>query len=72
MKDPSFLTLKEARIRNLTSLSLKCIPILVNADKSLENLNKSASLEWVPAMERLGSDYLNGNGVKKNPNQGKK
>jgi TPR repeat protein len=23
-------------------------------------------------MEQLGSDYLNGNGVKKNPNQGKK
>ena len=23
-------------------------------------------------MEQLGSDYLNGNGVKKDPNQGKK
>jgi len=43
-----------------------------NADKSLENLKKSASLEWIPAMEQLGSDYLNGNGVKKDPNQGKK
>ena len=31
-----------------------------NADKSLENLKKSASLEWVPAMEKLGSNYLNG------------
>ena len=41
-------------------------------DKSLESLKKSASLEWVPAMEQLGSDYLNGNGVKKDPNQGKK
>jgi TPR repeat protein len=38
----------------------------------LENLKKSASLEWIPAMEQLGSDYLNGNGVKKDPNQGKK
>ena len=43
-----------------------------NTDKSLENLKKSASLEWIPAMEQLGSDYLNGNGVKKDPNQGKK
>jgi CubicO group peptidase (beta-lactamase class C family)/endonuclease YncB( thermonuclease family) len=43
-----------------------------NADKSLENLKKSASLGWIPAMEQLGSDYLNGNGVKKDPNQGKK
>jgi endonuclease YncB( thermonuclease family) len=43
-----------------------------NADKALENLKKSASLEWTPAMEQLGSDYLNGNGVKKDPNQGKK
>jgi endonuclease YncB( thermonuclease family) len=43
-----------------------------NTDKSLENLKKSASLEWIPAMEQLGSDYLNGDGVKKNPNQGKK
>ena len=45
---------------------------LGNTDKSLENLKKSASLEWIPAMEQLGSDYLNGNGVKKDPNQGKK
>ena len=43
-----------------------------NADKSLENLKKSASLNWVPAMEQLGSDYLNGNVVKKDSNQGKK
>ena len=43
-----------------------------NADKALENLKKSASLEWIPAMEQLGSDFLNGNGVKKDPNQGKK
>jgi endonuclease YncB( thermonuclease family) len=43
-----------------------------NADKSLENLKKSASLEWVPAMEKLGSNYLNGSGVKKDSNQGKK
>ena len=43
-----------------------------NADKSLENLKKSASLGWIAAMEQLGSDYLNGNGVKKDPNQGKK
>ena len=43
-----------------------------NTNKSLENLTKSASLEWIPAMEQLGSDYLNGNGVKKDPNQGKK
>ena len=45
---------------------------LGNTDKSLENLKKSASLEWIPAMDQLGSDYLNGNGVKKDPNQGKK
>ena len=45
---------------------------LGNTNKSLENLKKSASLEWIPAMEQLGSDYLNGNGVKKDPNQGKK
>jgi len=43
-----------------------------NADKSLENLKKSASLNWIPAMEKLGSDYLNGNGIKKDQNQGKK
>jgi len=43
-----------------------------NADKSLENLKKSASLEWVPAMEELGSSYLNGSFVKKDSNQGKK
>ena len=43
-----------------------------NADKSLKNLKKSASLNWIPAMEKLGSDYLNGNGIKKDPNQGKK
>jgi len=43
-----------------------------NADKSLENLKKSASLEWVPAMEELGSSYLNGSLVKKDSNQGKK
>ena len=41
-------------------------------DKSLESLKKSASIGWVPAMEQLGSDYLDGNGVKKDPNQGKK
>jgi endonuclease YncB( thermonuclease family) len=41
-------------------------------NKSLENLKKSASLEWVPAMEKLGSNYLNGSGVKKDSNQGKK
>ncbi len=45
---------------------------LGDTETSLENLKKSASLEWVPAMEQLGSDYLNGNGVKKDPNQGKK
>ena len=43
-----------------------------NKDKSMESLKKSASLEWVPAMEQLGSDYLNGSGVKKDSNQGKK
>ncbi|MDA9872464.1 thermonuclease family protein, partial [Candidatus Thioglobus sp.] len=43
-----------------------------NTDKSLENLKKSASLNWVPAMEKLGSNYLNGSGVKKDSNQGKK
>jgi len=43
-----------------------------NTDKSLENLKKSASLGWVPSMEQLGSDYLDGNGVKKDSNQGKK
>jgi len=43
-----------------------------NTDKSLENLKKSASLEWIPAMEQLGSNYLNGSGVKKDSNQGKK
>ena len=45
---------------------------LGNTDKSLENLKKSASLNWVPAMEQLGFDYLNGNVVKKDSNQGKK
>ena len=43
-----------------------------NAEKSLENLKKSASLEWVPAMEKLGSNYLSGSGVKKDSNQAKK
>ena len=45
---------------------------LGDTEKSLENLKKSASLGWVSAMEQLGSDYLNGNGVKRDPNQGKK
>ncbi len=45
---------------------------LGDTEKSLENLKKSASLGWVPAMEQLGSDYLNGNGVKRDTNQGKK
>ena len=43
-----------------------------NSEKSLENLKKSASLEWVPAMEKLGSNYLSGSGVKKDSNQAKK
>ena len=43
-----------------------------NTTKSLESLKKSASLEWVPAMEELGSFYLNGSLVKKDSNQGKK
>ena len=44
---------------------------LGNTDKSLENLKKSASIGWLPAMEQLGFDYLNGNVVKKDSNQGK-
>ena len=44
---------------------------LGDTNKSLDSLKKSASLGWIAAMEQLGSDYLNGNGVKKNPNQGK-
>jgi len=39
--------------------------------KSLENLQKSASLGMVYAMEDLGLAYLNGDGVDKDSNQGK-
>ena len=50
----------------------KLYSIIGNAAKSLEHLKKSASLEWVPAMEELGAAYLIGDGVKKDSNQGKK
>ena len=41
-------------------------------DKSLDYLKQSASLGFVPAEEDLGYAYLNGDGVKKDPAQGKK
>jgi endonuclease YncB( thermonuclease family) len=44
----------------------------VDEVKSIENLKKSAALEYMPAMEELGSAYLNGDGVKKDSYQGKK
>ena len=40
-------------------------------EKSLEYLKKAASLGSIYGMEQLGSDYLYGNGVEKDINQGK-
>ena len=40
-------------------------------EKSLEYLKKAATLGSIYGMEQLGSDYLYGNGVEKDINQGK-
>jgi len=40
--------------------------------KSIVSLRKSAVLEYIPAMEKLGAAYLYGDGVEKDSNQAKK